>query len=398
MLDDTSGRGRGERSPRVPTSTPGIYKRGDSYGFRFTDPLTGKKRSSTHRTKAAATKARARTLAAIADGEYRSPTNTTFADYAREWIAGYTGTGSKGIRPATKSEYERDIRRAIAFYGESVKLASVDAASVRRYAKHLGTGSKTDGRGLSTATRKRVMVPLRLCLEQAASDGVIRSNPAKGLRLGASPADAARGEQDHRDKALTPDEYTALLAELEDEKYPAQMGLLAKTIGTTGLRIGEALALTWADVGTDAVRVSRSLRGRVVGDTKSVASRRTVPLPPGTRKALAAHRVASPNSGDADLVFCRLDGSPLGAQNLTTQHLRPALDAVGVTRPGTGWHSLRHLYATRLLVAGQPVSVVSALLGHSDNGATVMRVYSHVLTSDLPSGAAIAAALGGATG
>lgn len=41
-------------------------------------------------------------------------------------------------------------------------------------------------------------------------------------------------------------------------------------------------------------------------------------------------------------------------------------------------HDLRHLHATTLLLAGVPVHVVAARLGHADPSVT-LRVYSHVL-------------------
>jgi hypothetical protein len=41
-------------------------------------------------------------------------------------------------------------------------------------------------------------------------------------------------------------------------------------------------------------------------------------------------------------------------------------------------HDLRHLYATTLLLAGVPVHVVAARLGHADP-AVNLRVYAHVL-------------------
>ena len=40
-------------------------------------------------------------------------------------------------------------------------------------------------------------------------------------------------------------------------------------------------------------------------------------------------------------------------------------------------HDLRHLHATTLLLAGVPVHVVAARLGHADP-AVKLRVYSHV--------------------
>jgi integrase len=41
-------------------------------------------------------------------------------------------------------------------------------------------------------------------------------------------------------------------------------------------------------------------------------------------------------------------------------------------------HDLRHLHATTLLLAGVPVHVIAARLGHADPAVT-LRVYSHVL-------------------
>jgi integrase len=391
MHDDTTSTDD-HRAQRA-TSTPGISKRGGRYTYRYHDPLTGKKRYGSAKTKAAAIKKRTATRAAIDDGSYRTPVKSTFADYAREWITGYTGTGSRGIRPATRDEYERDIQRAIAYFGEVHPLTSLDPQAVRKYAQHLGTGSRIDGRALSTRTRKRVMVPLSLCLAQAAEDGLIRSNPAKGLRLGVSPADATLETLDDEDKALTPGEYAALLKVIEaDKRHPAHLAVLVRLIASTGLRIGEALALTYTDLGDEVITVRKSLRDGVRGDTKSTASRRTVPVPRDVVRVLKEHRMASVPSDDKDLVFSRL-GKPLSGQNIVTQHLRPMLNAAGITRAGIGFHALRHYYATRLLVQGYPVPVVARLLGHSDNGETVMRTYSHVLASDLPSGDEIARAL-----
>jgi integrase len=41
-------------------------------------------------------------------------------------------------------------------------------------------------------------------------------------------------------------------------------------------------------------------------------------------------------------------------------------------------HGLRHIHATTLLLAGVPVHVVAARLGHADPSVT-LRVYSHVI-------------------
>ena len=46
--------------------------------------------------------------------------------------------------------------------------------------------------------------------------------------------------------------------------------------------------------------------------------------------------------------------------------------------PHARLHSLRHVHATTLLLAGVPVHVVAARLGHADPAIT-LRVYAHVL-------------------
>ena len=46
-------------------------------------------------------------------------------------------------------------------------------------------------------------------------------------------------------------------------------------------------------------------------------------------------------------------------------------------------HDLRHVHATMLLLAGEPVHVVAARLGHADASFT-LRVYAHVIQELTP--------------
>jgi integrase len=48
--------------------------------------------------------------------------------------------------------------------------------------------------------------------------------------------------------------------------------------------------------------------------------------------------------------------------------------------PGLSPHGLRHLYASRLLTAGVPLTDVSTFLGHKDTTITA-QVYAHLLPS-----------------
>jgi integrase len=46
-------------------------------------------------------------------------------------------------------------------------------------------------------------------------------------------------------------------------------------------------------------------------------------------------------------------------------------------------HDLRHVHATTLLLAGEPVHVVAARLGHADPSVT-LRVYAHAIQDLTP--------------
>jgi integrase len=60
----------------------------------------------------------------------------------------------------------------------------------------------------------------------------------------------------------------------------------------------------------------------------------------------------------------------------------------GCLQPHARLHDLRHVHATTLLLAGVPVHVVAARLGHADPSIT-LRVYAHVISDQLTEAADI---------
>lgn len=78
---------------------------------------------------------------------------------------------------------------------------------------------------------------------------------------------------------------------------------------------------------------------------------------------------------DSDLVFASATGRALDRDNVSHE-LQRALIAAGIT-PKRPWHSLRHGLAHRLIIAGVPLSMVSAMVGHSSVAMT-NDIYGHV--------------------
>jgi integrase len=78
---------------------------------------------------------------------------------------------------------------------------------------------------------------------------------------------------------------------------------------------------------------------------------------------------------DHDLVFAMPDGAPINPDNVRHDFIRLANSA---ELPIIRIHDLRHTYVTLALLAGVPVKVVSAIIGHKDV-STTLRIYAHVI-------------------
>ena len=119
-----------------------------------------------------------------------------------------------------------------------------------------------------------------------------------------------------------------------------------------GLRIAEALALNWEDVGLEhgSLRVTAG-KGRKA---------RTVSL---SATLVAALHDARPASGRGP-VICSAEGLPYADPTVPRRHLRRLCARAHVTY--LGFHSLRHSAGTRLARQTGNLQLVAAHLGHAD--------------------------------
>lgn len=170
------------------------------------------------------------------------------------------------------------------------------------------------------------------------------------------------------------------------------LGPLFLLLATAGLRISEALSLTWADVdlarGTVTVRrtVHRVRGAWVYSPPKTRSGQRTVSLPREVTEHLRRTRLAAvqqalrSGSGfsDENLVFSRDGVTPLHRRHVL-RVMRSVCRRAGV--PHVGLHALRHLHASSLLARGVSLPEVSARLGHAKTHITA-QVYAHVLNRD----------------
>lgn len=136
----------------------------------------------------------------------------------------------------------------------------------------------------------------------------------------------------------------------------------------TGLRIGELLALRWSDVDLAAGRifVRQAVSEGIIGTPKNGRSRE-VALSAQAAAVLRDH----PRCGT--FVFCARNGTMI-SRHAVRGPLRVAAKRAGIRF--IGWHTLRHTFASHLVMRGAPIKAVQELLGHSTIEMTMR--YSHL--------------------
>ena len=168
-------------------------------------------------------------------------------------------------------------------------------------------------------------------------------------------------EKARRDlKYFEPDELKLLIDSIKIEKYKT----LTKFLALSGLRIGEALALTADDIDvknrTITVNKTLSLVTNEIGETKTNESNRTIYIQSELRPLI-----------QKILPDCFKDVQYY-AYN---KYLKETTEKVIGRRLSA--HSLRHTHVSLLAAAGVPLDVISHRCGHSDSDVT-RDIYLHI--------------------
>ncbi|HXB27475.1 MAG TPA: site-specific integrase [Gemmatimonadaceae bacterium] len=177
------------------------------------------------------------------------------------------------------------------------------------------------------------------------------------------------------------------VAALETATGPDWWPLFASLI-YTGLRIGEALGLEWADVRLSERRIRVHEKGG--RRLKTASSQRDVPIAAPLAAVLEQHRTRV-RSGPADAVF----PSPYGDYWRALHRFQRCVRGAKIA-PAT-IHDLRHTFGVHCAQAGVPLPRLQKLMGHASPVMT-MRYMKHAPESYFAEDAArLAASLQGAT-
>lgn len=373
----------------MPRLRDGVIKRGGSWSYviRVRDPATGVSKPKWvggFETEEAAKAARDEARVRARRGDYVNRSPSTVADYLTDWLAAH----ASAVKPKTYAGYRHDIDHYIVPRIGQLRLQALRPATVSRLYKDLAEHGGRDGQPLSAWTVSHIHRTLRKALADAMQvDQLLAVNPAAR-----SKRPRNRGVEPTR--VWTAEQLDAFLGFARSHRLYAFYRLAAYS----GARRGELLYLRWSALDLDAAEVtlggSTAVVGgrRVEGTTKGGRSR-VISIDRETVAALREHhrrqseeRLAAGTAwtDSGGLVFVSKWGEPVYPDTVTAL-MTKLINSHNKSAPGPGHclpharlHDLRHLHATTLLLAGVPVHVVAARLGHADPSVT-LRVYSHVL-------------------
>ena len=244
--------------------------------------------------------------------------------------------------------------------------------------------------GLKATTALSIYAILSTALKQALENELIRKNPAAKTKL-------PKIEKPVR-RVFTVDEQERFLEVVKNHCRKEFYVLIL----ATGLRIGEALSLTWDDIDftENILSVNKSVTYGVardynnkrkdenkwefiIGPPKTKTSYRTIPLLPGIVSMLKTLKGRQESEiGNEyvrrNLVFCNNETGNYLYKCSVNQTFKKCLEKAGVDSKGFSIHCLRHTFATRGLENGIEMRVMQELLGHTSLKMTA-DLYTHVL-------------------
>jgi len=281
--------------------------------------------------------------------------DSRFRTAAEQWLEAVDDLTAQGLRsPSTAQIYRLNLTvHVLPAIGE-LRLREATVPRLDAFVQSVRTH-----RGVATAKLTRSVVSG--VLARAVRHGAIPTNPIRDIgRIAGRPA--------RRPRALTPQERHDWITQLGADTDACRKDLpdLCQWMLATGVRIGEALAVSWDEIDTagGVVRIDYTLvRVKGVGlirkSTKSSAGRRTVRLPAFALAMLRRRKAASGGSGS---VFPDSVGGWRDPSN-TSRDLRNARGSAEFAWVTS--HVFRKTAATELDRAGLSARQIADQLGHA---------------------------------
>lgn len=229
-------------------------------------------------------------------------------------------------------------------------------------------------KGCSPKTVANVHGFVHAAMNSAVRRGLRPDNPCNGRLL---PKDDST-----EDKAmfLTMEQVNAIIDKADEWHQPMWRFLIG-----SGLRLGEATALTRTDFQLDAVtpsvRIMKAYQemedGWAVGAPKTKKARRTVALAPSTVEAIRARVESAPNGKPVFTISPGTTVYPQHRQWLDEWYAAVKAADLGLSqRPRI--HDIRHSHASMMIAGGMNLYELANRLGH-ESIVTTTKTYGHLV-------------------
>jgi integrase/recombinase XerC len=276
-------------------------------------------------------------------------------------------SAERGLAALTRTAYARDLDQFATWLasdlGHAVTIDALSGLTAQNVRRFLAARRRKQVESRSLA---RALSALRMFFRWLETTEQVRN---RALAQVARPKVAVG-----LPKPLTVDRAAAVVADAGFAPHvdwiAARDNAVLLLLYGCGLRLSEALALTWADIPA-ADRDVILIRGKG-------GRERLVPVLPAVREALARYLdlcpCLPPRADRTEPLFRGAEGGPLDGRIVrrVMARLRDDLDLPETATP----HALRHSFATHLLAAGGDLRQIQELLGHASLSTT--QVYTSV--------------------
>ena len=351
-------------------------KRGNTWEYSFEiASINGKRKRKSKggfRTKKECLEAGTKAKAEYdSTGDVFESSDISLVDYMQFWLEDYV---SKNCKASTKQTYSQVIRLQITPYFKDMRLKNLTPKKCQDFLYHL------QEKGLAKSYITMARVVLHSAMDYAVFPmQYIKANPTDFVKINIKDTTPPKKEEE---KSLTKEQFKQLMSKVTPlTKYveiPLYLGW------HTGLRCGEACALTWDDIDFDnrTMTINKTMvcvnNQFYITPPKTKYSNRTILLGDTILEILKNWKeeqemIAKCVGINAPNKVCT--GRDLSA--MTTRYLQSRCNILNKQLDfDFHFHKLRHTHATQLIQNGAPIKDVQLRLGHGSIKST-LEIYTH---------------------
>ncbi len=334
-----------------------------SYRVFITTP-DGKRFSRRFETRAAAVEWQTEQRHQLQEGTYVAASDLTVGEWSIQWLKTYK---KNAVRQRTFERYAELAKhlQLISRY----RIQELTSLQVQKLYQELL-------QSLSASTVYKVHKILMAMFKKAVQIELL----ARNIMLTVEPPKPIKKEI----SIFSAKEIHLILATIQREPRLHRYYPIVLLASTTGMRLGELLALKWENINEqdNSLYIQYSIQqslsvGIFLEQPKTKASQRKIQIPCEVMAVLIELKQHRLTDDPYDLCFHTRTGKPIAPRSFE-RFWKALFTKYDLGLEYKNFHCLRHTHATELLAAGIPLSDVAKRLGHSKQSHT-LELYAHAM-------------------